>query len=248
MVQTWKQNSWPMYYQFKHRIISHISRAISKTPFNFCTDRKSQHPPLHQRPEKHRGSQKFHPLLRSSQNRVVTPWEKLTAYILLLNIKVQQVLWTQSSLTLCSLSEQKGWCWDFRGCVIVHQSKPACVTGVTQCFFLWLSRLWSHHTGCCGTRETSPVQPRAETLPWTLLRMNGRLPCKSEGVLCSVFLHPHHRAQELLVLLLIFTKPQYCGNSSLSRLHINCAGQQMGFSSLLRKVNLFICSSVLLLN
>lgn len=143
MVQTWKQNSWPMYYQFKHRIISHISRAISKTPFNFCTDRKSQHPPLHQRPEKHRGSQKFHPLLRSSQNRVVTPWEKLTAYILLLNIKVQQVLWTQSSLSLCSLSEQKGWCWDFRGCVIVHQSKPACVTGVTQCFFLWLSRLWS---------------------------------------------------------------------------------------------------------
>lgn len=104
------------------------------------------------------------------------------------------------------------------------------------------------HTGWCGTREISPAQPCPEQRLCHELRMNGWLPCQSGGVLCSVFLHPHHTAQELFVLLLISTRAQHCGNSSLSRLHINCAEQQMGFSSLLRKANLFICSSVLLLN
>lgn len=151
---------------------------------------------------------------------------------------MQQVLWTQSSVTLCNLSDQKGWCWDFRGHVTVHQSKHDCVTGATQMLFPAASAGSDlRHTGWCGTREISPVLPRAETVPWTLLRVNGWLPCRSGGVLCSVFLHPHHTGQELFVLLLIFTRPQYCGNSSLSRLHRNCAEQQMGFSSLHKKVN-----------
>lgn len=160
---------------------------------------------------------------------------------------MQQVLWTQSSVSLCSLSEQKGWRWDFRGRVTVHQSKRGCVTAVTQCFFLLAQQALISGTQVGVAQGKSP-QPCPEQGLCHELRMNGWLPCQSGGVLCSVFLHPPHTAQELFVLLLISTRPQHCGNSSLSRLHINCAEQQMGFSSWLRKANLFICSSALLLN
>lgn len=193
--ETWEQNSSPMYCQFlfKHRIISPISRAISKTPFNFCTDRKSQHPPLHQSSEKHRESQKFHPLLRSSQNILTTSWEKPTARI---SCSKCQNATSAVDTELCELVQPLRT----EGLVLAIQGTCHCSPEQTRLCHCCDSMLFPassagsdlRHTAWCGTRETSPVLPRAETLPW-MHSCHTNL----EGF-CAVFCLPlHHTAQEL---------------------------------------------------
>lgn len=106
---------------------------------------------------------------------------------------MHQVLWTQSSVNL----------WDFRGRVTVHQSKPDCITAVTQGFFLLAQQAL-----ISGTQRNVPSPAQSTDPAMNTAQNEWMAAMQTWRGFVQWFSSPTSHTQELFVLLLIYTRPQ----------------------------------------